>query len=223
MSDGRRGRGRPARIDRDRIVQAALELESTGEPLSMKAVADRLGVQRPNLYHHVGDREALVALVAAARIEQALDESWMPAPDAGWRDWLLAFAHATREASVGHAKFAEYFSFAGPVGRRQLEQVERLHEVLVTAGFDAVTAGRCVTFISELVHINVRSVFALRARGNEPHRETIAQVLHDDPDGLPIMRAAGMGGYDPDAQFAFDLDAAIAGLALLLARDGGTS
>lgn len=218
MSEGRRGRGRPARIDRDRIVQAALELEGTGEPLSMKAVADRLGVQRPNLYHHVADREELVALVAAARMERALDESWMPAPEADWRDWLRAFAHATREASVAYPKFAEYFSFAGSAGRRQLEQIERLHEVLVGAGFDAVTAGRCVTFIGELVHINVRSVFALRARGNEPHRETIAQVLLEDPDGLPVMRAAGMGGYDPDAQFAFDLDAAIGGLALLLAR-----
>lgn len=213
MNGGRRGRGRPARIDRDRIVQAALELDAAGEPLSMKAVADRLGVHAPNLYHHVGDRDSLAALVAAARIERVLDESWMPAPDADWRTWLRAFAHATRDASLTLPGHAEYFAFSGPAGRQQLDQIERLHEVLVDAGFDPVVAGRCVTLIGELVHINVRSVFMLRAQGQEPHRATISEILRDEPDALPLMRAAGHGDYDPDAQFAFDLDAVLAGLA----------
>jgi len=212
MNSARRGRGRPARIDRDRIVQAALELESTGEPLSMKAVADRLGVQRPNLYHHVTDRDALVALVDAARIEQLLDESWMPPPDAHWRTWLRAFANAIRDASLSSPRFSEYFSFGGAVGRRQLDQIERLHEVLVRAGFDPVSAGRCVTLMAELVHINVRAIRVTRARGREPHRESIAEILRDEPEALPFMRAANTGDHDPEAQFAFDLDAALAGL-----------
>ena len=49
--------GRPARIDRDAIAEAVLELGLDG--ISMKAVADHLGVSVAGLYHHVSNRREL--------------------------------------------------------------------------------------------------------------------------------------------------------------------
>ncbi|MGA4544259.1 TetR/AcrR family transcriptional regulator C-terminal domain-containing protein [Uniformispora flossi] len=212
MDGSKRGRGRPARIDRERIVQVALALQEDGRPLSMQAVADRLGVQRPALYHHVADRDALVALVAAARIEDAMDESWMPADDADWRTWLEAFARTSRESLLELTEPAEYQLFVGSVGRRQLDQVERLFAVLLRDGFAARTAGLAVTLVGELVHANVRSVLVLRRHDAEPHRASVAAVVAQDPEAFPALRAVGAEGYDAGVQFDFDLEAALTAL-----------
>ncbi|MDI2130124.1 TetR/AcrR family transcriptional regulator [Yinghuangia seranimata] len=218
MTAGQRGRGRPAKIDRERILQAALEVAADGEPLSMKAVADRLGVQRPNLYHHVPDREALVAMVSAARIDQVMDEAWMPTPDAGWRAWLTAFAYAARDAMLKLPSQPDYVLLEGPLGQRQLDQVEKLLEALVRDGFEVVAAARCVTMIAELVHMHVRSVFALRGRENEPHRGSIVDALEQQGGRWPLLRAAVAEPHDAAAQFRFDVEAALDGLAKAGAR-----
>lgn len=218
MDGSKRGRGRPPRIDRERIVQVALALQEDGRPLSMQAVADRLGVQRPALYHHVADRDALVALVATARIEEAMDESWMPADDAGWRTWLEAFARASRTSLLELAEPAEYQLFMGSVGRRQLDQVERLFTVLVRDGLNPRTAGLGVTLVGELVHANVRSVLVLRRHGAEPHRASVAAFVEEDPEAFPTLLAVGAEGYDAEDQFEFDLEAALTALEVLRTR-----
>lgn len=184
----------------------------------MQAVADRLGVQRPALYHHVSDRDALVALVAAARIERAMDESWMPPRDADWRTWMAAFATASRDSLLELAEPAEYQLFVGLVGRRQLEQVERLFAVLVRDGFPPRVAGLGVTFVGELVHASVRSILVLRQHGAEPHRASVAAMVAEDPEAFPTLLAVGAEGFDPDEQFAFDLEAALVALEVLRGR-----
>ena len=54
--------GRPPRIDRTAIAEAVLELGLDG--ISMKAVADHLGVSVAGLYHHVANRHELLVLAA---------------------------------------------------------------------------------------------------------------------------------------------------------------
>ena len=62
-ADAGRGKvGRPARIDRTAIAEAVLDLGLDG--ISMKAVADHLGVSVAGLYHHVANRRELLVLAA---------------------------------------------------------------------------------------------------------------------------------------------------------------
>jgi TetR/AcrR family transcriptional regulator, tetracycline repressor protein len=71
-------------LSRDAVIQAALDLlESVGaEGLSMRAVADRLGVKAASLYWHLRDKEQLLESVAEAvldRVEVAVSRSgWRP-------------------------------------------------------------------------------------------------------------------------------------------------
>lgn len=213
VPSGRRGPGRPARIDRSMIIEAALAIDTAGRPLSMRAVAERLGVARPALYHHVADRDALVAMVALARLEHELDEAWMPSDSTDWRAWLTGFAVSIRSRLLAEPAFPEYVLLEGDAGQRQLAQVERLLGVLVRAGFDAADAERCVTLIAELVHVNARAVFVMREAGQEPHRISVAKALKDSDADLPLMRAARADRFDPEAQFLFDLETALDGLA----------
>ncbi|WP_063772644.1 TetR/AcrR family transcriptional regulator C-terminal domain-containing protein [Streptomyces sp. CT34] len=84
--------GRPAVIDRDRIVAAALELDQ--DTLTMQAVARRLGVATSALYRWVGGRAELLDL-ASAELSRRIVPRREPT-EADWRDWLAELAHRIR-------------------------------------------------------------------------------------------------------------------------------
>ncbi|MFE0019910.1 TetR/AcrR family transcriptional regulator [Amycolatopsis sp. NPDC059021] len=85
-------RGRPARLSREAIAAAALELDV--ETLSMNAVADRLGVAKSSLYGWVSSREELLGLVSDAVIERCLPAE--DPVDGDWRSWLAQLARSMR-------------------------------------------------------------------------------------------------------------------------------
>ena len=70
-----RRRGRPAKIGREAIIDAAIDLGI--DRFSMQAVADRLGVTAPALYSHVTGRDEVVAL---AGIRHGLDAGGVERP-----------------------------------------------------------------------------------------------------------------------------------------------
>lgn len=86
----------PRKIGRDAIVQEAIVLLQEGglAALTLRKLAERLGVSAPSLARHVGDKGSLTSLVAEAIFMQALDS--IPAGLAG-HDWLRAFGMALRD------------------------------------------------------------------------------------------------------------------------------
>src|SRR5215207_10003264 len=85
--------GRPARIDRDSIARAVIEIGF--EDASMKRVAEHLGVSVPGLYYYVRGREDLLRLAA----EYSLARTPLPV-DQGqhWAVWLREWARYSRDA-----------------------------------------------------------------------------------------------------------------------------
>jgi AcrR family transcriptional regulator len=85
------------------IVEAALDLLEAGGPeaVTMRAIADRLGIQAPSLYKHFPDKEALeVALIAAGFAEQAQtfsaagrSRSPLASLARAYRAWAIAHPH----------------------------------------------------------------------------------------------------------------------------------
>ena len=75
-------------LNRDAVIQAAMEmLDTVGvEGLSMRALADRLGVKAASLYWHLRDKEQLLDMVAAA----VLDQIEVPVAPPGWRPQVSA-------------------------------------------------------------------------------------------------------------------------------------
>lgn len=84
------------------IVAAARELLEEGGPqaLSMRRLADRLGIQAPSLYAHVEGKEELEAALISEGFEQ-----WAVLAQAATRDapdLLGALARSYREYATGH-------------------------------------------------------------------------------------------------------------------------
>ena len=150
MEREKRGRGRPPTIDRERIIEAALDVGF--DNLSMKRVADRLGVHPSALYYHFSDRAELEQSVAAAVIDLTIDDRWMPADDASWQDWVRALATEFRRLLLAPGPFAlGGFRFRPDLAPRQLEQFDRFFARLFDAGFDEELAALATTFVSQVV------------------------------------------------------------------------
>src|SRR6476469_4738319 len=94
-------RGRPARINRQMIVEAGRSLDRAG--LTLQAVADRLGVDRKAISYHVAGRQELIDLVATATIAEELAGLVLPEP---WGDAITTWAAATRRAMLREGSMA---------------------------------------------------------------------------------------------------------------------
>ncbi|GAB3404296.1 TetR/AcrR family transcriptional regulator [Flindersiella endophytica] len=100
---GRRpSRGRPAQLSRERIVATALELDL--DTLTMRGLADRLGVTHSTLYGWVSSRAELLDLISAVTIDKTLPPD--DPVDGDWRAWLAGLAWRMRTellSAPGHA------------------------------------------------------------------------------------------------------------------------
>ncbi|KOU68039.1 TetR family transcriptional regulator [Streptomyces sp. MMG1533] len=146
-------RGRPARLSRERVLAAALELvDREGlSALSMRRLGADLGVEAMSLYRYAPGKEALVdGLVEALylQLEDRLDQAPVPTaapaaePAAGdfeQRAELQRIALATYQVCLDHAQVAPLLStrmMAVPLARRPLP-VLRDHERVLTLLRDA--------------------------------------------------------------------------------------
>ncbi|MQY29299.1 TetR/AcrR family transcriptional regulator C-terminal domain-containing protein [Nocardia aurantia] len=210
---GARGRGRPSKINRDRIVAAARELAP--EKLTMQAVADSLGVDRKALNYYVCDREGLLELVALDAFESEIGRVDLPA-HADWRQVLRSYATATKEAFTRVGVLISYVRFDGVTDTAALRVVERIVESLTAAGFDVDDAGRAITLVSAVAHAAAREAMTVAAGRVDPQAENVLNALETaPPEQFPLLRRLAAGRrapVRPDEQFRFDVEVIVAGL-----------
>ena len=216
--DNVKRRGRPRQIDRERIVEAALDVGL--ESLTMRAVAERLGVHPSALNYHVSGREELLGAVASSVFELAWQEPWSPSPGASWQEWVRAYALALRRMLLANGSLALYFQLSQGPGVGELEQFDQFLGSLFDAGFDDTAVAHATTYISQVVFMSVRDELLTKQEGGHPQDVEFARKVESVDEGrLRNMRRllAGGGHGDPEAQFEFDLACVIEGLAVVLA------
>jgi AcrR family transcriptional regulator len=221
-ADGERRRGRPRQIDRERIVEAALDVGL--ESLTMRRVAERLGVHPSALNYHVAGRDELLGAVASSVFELAWQEPWTPAGTPTWRDWVRAYALALRRMLLANSTLALYFQLSPGPGIGELEQFDQFLGSLSDAGFDDTAVAHATTCISQVVFMSVRDELLTKQDGGHPQDVEFARkVASVDDSRLGNVRRllAGGGHGDPEAQFEFDLECVIEGLAVLRDRTLG--
>lgn len=96
-------RGRPAQnlLWPEKIAQSALELidDHGADALTMKALAKRLGVKAPSIYHHVASKTELIELVRSLIVAEMRFDHFSSMP---WDEALVVFARSYRQAFAKH-------------------------------------------------------------------------------------------------------------------------
>lgn len=191
--------GRPPRISRQAVVDAAVEVGL--DEVSMQAVARRLGVTTPALYSHVAGRAELVALARTALAERL---GAVSSDASGWREWLADFAHAVRRDLSGSAA-----SLVGDlrVPGAPVTVGEPGLRLLIAEGLSPAEAARCVWLVFRLALTAGPAPAALAG-----YVDATGAAL--DGDDLPATRAVhdALVGDDGDT-FSFDLDVVLDGIA----------
>jgi TetR/AcrR family tetracycline transcriptional repressor len=134
----RRGTPRP-QLSRDAIVAAALQVVEAdgGDGLTMRRVADHIGVSASALYGYVANKEELVQLV----LEQIISEIPAPGPGGTWQDTVRGFAREMLGIFQRHPGVAGLTLGRVPFGPSLLPGAELLLGTLRAAGLpDQVAA-----------------------------------------------------------------------------------
>jgi AcrR family transcriptional regulator len=213
-------------LTRERIVAAALDLlDADGlEALTMRRLADRLGVGAMSLYRHVEDRDELLDLV----VEGILSETEIPAPTGSWRLDLASIARATRAGLLRHRSAAVLVTTRLGLGRGGLAALERTLAVLRGAGFDdatAVAANRALgNLVAGAVLYEAAGLAGAQGAARERRRDEGRALMAGLPaDVYPNLHAAADALFSVTADEAFEagLGALLDGFEGLLAERRG--
>ena len=135
----KRGRAPRPQLSRDVVVGAALKVVESegGDALTMRRVADEIGVSASSLYGYVDNKEELVQLV----LEQIMTEIRLPSADGDWQQILRGWAREVRSVFRRHPGVAGLTLGRVPFGPGMLAVAERMLAVLRAAGLpDQVAA-----------------------------------------------------------------------------------
>ena len=218
----------PARrpsVTRERLVQEALLLldELGFDGLTMRRLAERLGVQAASLYNHVRDKEQLLTLLADAITGEIRE----PPRRRPWREQLLALARDYRRVLLAHRDAARVLIASPPIGPKRLRCIELVLGVLHAAGFgdrDLADAAWVInTYIPGFVLDETQAI--PNSTSDEISLEqTRAQVeawfKSLPPEQYPtvVRLAAHLVEVDMDRRFDFGLRALLDGFEVQLTR-----
>ena len=163
-----------SRLTRETVLTEALALgdESGIDAVTIRGVADRLGVTPMALYRHVGDREGLRDGLADALYA----ELRIPDPADDWWKGLAGLARSTRAVILEHPWAVPLFSrpLAGP---HALALESALLDSLRRAGFSSSEATELHAQLSNMLFALVSP--ELHGRRNRAAFERGLELLHD--------------------------------------------
>jgi AcrR family transcriptional regulator len=179
------GRGRPARISREMIAEAAHEIGLDG--LTLKAVAAKLEVSISALYHHVSNKDDLMRLAAeytAARVPIPQDHGQH------WAVWLAEWAEYNRDAFLADPGLLTQYLDGAISAQTIVGRIDTILEVLMRQDFTVLEANDAYELVSA-VGLGM-AVATLRERSaaeaGHPLAEAQKQVMASQPDGFPHLR-----------------------------------
>jgi AcrR family transcriptional regulator len=209
-------------LDIRQIVQAALALlDEVGlDGLTMRPLAERLGIKAASLYWHVHDKRDLLELLA----EEICAGMRAPDPALPWRKQIEAIAHEYRRALLAHRDGARILADAGPpTGRSRLRLVEASLGALLSAGFSQRDAAHAVFMFNDFgtmfVVEETRPPYEFDTpdgeRPSDPGQAWLAML---PPEEYPHVMAVAphLASGDMDERFTFGLSVLLDGLEVRL-------
>ncbi len=227
-SVSRRGPVRALTVDA--VVAAATQLgdrEGLGS-VTMRAVAQTLGVGAMTLYTYAPGRAALIDLMLDAAYAQ------MTRTDTGgqpWRARLTAIAQENRALFEQHPWAATVAASRPPVGPGLMAKFEHELAALDKLGLDDIEMDACLTHLLGFVQGCARTAADARAveidssmsdqKWWDAHAPLLARIFdaEDYPLAVRVGAAAGVAqgaAYDPDNAYRFGLARTLDGLATLI-------
>ena len=185
---GRRRAGRPARLSRDLVLRAALEIaDSDGlDAVTMQRVAHAIGAEPMSLYRHVANKEDLLD----GLVDLVFAEIATPSAGELWRDASRRRAISARNVLKRHGWAIVLMESRERPGPANLAHREAVLANLFDAGFSPREATRVYNLIDSFVY-----GFAIQEKtlpiSSEEDLATLGpeMLLQWSPDAYPHLAA----------------------------------
>src|SRR5262245_32877387 len=213
-------------LDQEQVVEAALALlDKEGlDELTMRRLAERLGVKAASLYRHVRNKDELLALLG----DEISSEIPFARAAGSWRNQLSEMAWNVRRGLLAHRDAARVLANTPPVGPRRLRHIEAVLRTLRAAGLNARDAARAGyhlnNFVTEFAADEAR--FAAFASSPGASRRKILAEARRQFKSLPPQEYPTIVGLADaltedaqDALFQFGIDMCVLGIRALAKRE----
>ncbi len=218
-------------LSRERVLRAAVELadERGIEALSMRNLAEVLGVKAMSLYNHVANKEAILDGVVDAMMQEVEEELGgfdVPSNTADWKANMRHRILAARRAMLRHRWAPSLFETRTTMSPILVRYFDTLLGIMIEGGFSFdlghhamhALGSRALGFNQELFvpdseDDGAASEAMLASMAEQlPYIVGMMQeIVHDDPDST-------LGWCDDQTEFEFGLDVILDGLERLLER-----
>lgn len=227
-TDSQRGPRRGLSVDA--VIEAATALaDAEGlAAVTMRRVAQTLGVVPMTLYTYIPGKAELIDLMldAAYAAMPRVDTSGQP-----WRERVTAIADANKALFERHPWAAQVSTARPPLGPGQMAKYEHELSALDGLGLDDVMMDDCLTYLLAFIQASARAAADARAAQHDSAMDDqawwhanaplLAKVLNEDtyPTAARVGSAAGAAhgsAYDPDHAYAFGLQRVLDSLGTLI-------
>lgn len=197
------------------MLDAAIRVADRGgvETITMRRVAQELGVEAMSLYHHVPNKDAILDGVVDA-VFAAIE---LPGAGSGdWRDAIRVRASSARTVLSQHSWALGLMDSRRNPGPATLRHHNAVLGVLREAGFTLAMAAHAVSLIDSYVSGYVLQEAGLPMSSPSEAAEVAGGILErmsaDDLPYLAEMIVEHAPGYDHTSEFAYGLDLILDGL-----------
>jgi AcrR family transcriptional regulator len=204
--------GRPPRISREQIAEAAHDIGIAN--LSLKSVAERLGVSVASLYHHIEGRDELMRLAA----ESTATKAQVP-EDQGqhWAVWLSHWAVRIHRGFLDQPELLGQYLDGAVSVEVIAENVDTVFALLGRQGFDITEASRAYEIINAVAIGSALSA-TREHRAQKAGRSLVAEyrrmLAQHGPDEFPHIREwLALRKTTPSPSFEDRLTTVLAGIA----------
>ena len=210
--------GRRARLDRELVLRAAMEVADEGglEGLTMQRIGRRLDVEAMSLYRHVRNKEDILDGI----VDLVFAEIELPGDDADWLTALRARAISTRDVLARHPWAVGRMESRQRPGPANLRHHDSVLGILYAEDFSSGMATHIYSVLDAYIY-----GFALQetnARVNTPEAlaEATTEVIEQmADDAYPNMQRVGRDlmatGFEIGSEFEFGLDLILGAIAPL--------
>jgi TetR/AcrR family tetracycline transcriptional repressor len=203
---------RPALTRADLARAAVILLDDVGfDALTMRALAERLGVKAASLYNHIRDKGDVLALAADAIVGEVVS----PDPSLAWRERLVAIAHGYRAVLLEHRDAARVLAATPPIGPRRLQLMDEVLGILRETGLpDEAVADAGWVFNSYVTGFVLDETLPRSQPVDETARQVATWFTSLPQDRFPHIVALAPALLDGDTsrRFTFGLEALLDGL-----------
>jgi AcrR family transcriptional regulator len=219
---GETGATRRAQLSRQQVIAAAIELADRDgiESISMRRLAQELGVEAMSLYTHVRNKDDLLDGMTDA----VISEIPLTAGEAGWKTSLRQVALAARTVMLRHTWAPRTVETRTTPGPAALGYVNAVIGILREGGFTIAQAHHALHILGSRVLGFTQALFD---DSGDLDPETAAKLQsqlgathpYAVEMALAVTHSGALGPCDDDAEFAFALDFILDGLDRLRSGD----